>query len=304
MRLSRQLRSVLLVHCWLLSDQQRCVARRGTQNTSHVVPFLPGNRPPHYGVETYRITSTAHSSRSFVEQANNWRYLSRLQAKLQFDDWTCKSMKTARPHGQDGSEKCGMAGRKGAAKTSITRPVRKNCNHLVRSAIFKTWRISSLLLLLLSGHMISTTAWLVPAATWPTTRVTPPRAPFAESSVGTARSALVRARASSLVPQSSSRAFMFRNRLVARGAAGTTAEGQEQEMQEEPPLWLGLDLSTQSLTAAVLRGKGAGGASNNPVVLESINFEVCGYCCRVSNISPTIRIYFPPCFNLAVVTSY
>ncbi|CAN0032112.1 unnamed protein product, partial [Laminaria digitata] len=211
---------------------------------------------------------------SFVEQANNWRYLSRLRAKLQFDDWTCKSIKPARPHEQDGSEKCGMAGRQGAAKTSITRPVRKNCSHHhVRSAIFKTGRISSLLLLLLSGPMISTTAWLVPVATWPTTRVTPPRAPFAESSEGTARSALVRARASSLVPQSSSRAFMFRNRLVARGAVGTTAEGQEQEMQEEPPLWLGLDLSTQSLTAAVLRGKGAGGASNDPVVLESINFE-------------------------------
>ena len=66
---------------------------------------------------------------------------------------------------------------------------------------------------------------------------------------------------------------MFRNKLVAVGPVGAAVEEQEPEMQE-PPLWLGLDLSTQSLTAAVLRGKGAGGASNDPVVLESINFEV------------------------------
>ncbi|CAN0504637.1 unnamed protein product, partial [Ectocarpus sp. 8 AP-2014] len=51
-----------------------------------------------------------------------------------------------------------------------------------------------------------------------------------------------------------------------------TKNGQEQEEQGEP-LWLGLDLSTQSLTAAVLRGDGAGGAFNEPILLESINYE-------------------------------
>lgn len=40
------------------------------------------------------------------------------------------------------------------------------------------------------------------------------------------------------------------------------------------PLWLGLDLSTQSLTGAVLRGEGVGGDFNEPVVLESVNYEV------------------------------
>lgn len=45
--------------------------------------------------------------------------------------------------------------------------------------------------------------------------------------------------------------------------------------QTEPePLWLGLDLSTQSLTGAVLKGYGKGGAFNEPLVLESVNFEV------------------------------
>lgn len=43
---------------------------------------------------------------------------------------------------------------------------------------------------------------------------------------------------------------------------------------EKDPLWLGLDLSTQSLTGAVLRGNGVGAIHNEPVVLESINFEV------------------------------
>lgn len=43
---------------------------------------------------------------------------------------------------------------------------------------------------------------------------------------------------------------------------------------ETDPLWLGLDLSTQSLTGAVLRGDGMGTAFNEPVVLESINFDV------------------------------
>lgn len=40
------------------------------------------------------------------------------------------------------------------------------------------------------------------------------------------------------------------------------------------PLWLGLDLSTQSLTGAVLRGEGVGGEFNEPIVLESVNYEV------------------------------
>lgn len=40
------------------------------------------------------------------------------------------------------------------------------------------------------------------------------------------------------------------------------------------PLWLGLDLSTQSLTGAILKGYGKGGAFNEPLVLESVNFEV------------------------------
>lgn len=40
------------------------------------------------------------------------------------------------------------------------------------------------------------------------------------------------------------------------------------------PLWLGLDLSTQSLTGAVLGGDGVGAEFNEPVVLESVNFEV------------------------------
>lgn len=48
----------------------------------------------------------------------------------------------------------------------------------------------------------------------------------------------------------------------------------EEGNRDEEPLWLGLDLSTQSLTAAVLKGNGAGGTSNDPIVLESINFEV------------------------------
>lgn len=52
-----------------------------------------------------------------------------------------------------------------------------------------------------------------------------------------------------------------------------TQDGQEQEEQGEP-LWLGLDLSTQSLTAAVLRGDGVGGTFNEPILLESINYEV------------------------------
>lgn len=181
-------------------------------------------------------------------------------------------MSPTRPHEQDDCKKGVMAGRQGAAEISKTRPVLK-CRHHVP--------VLKCTLLLLSGHMISATAWLMPAATWPASRGTP-RPPFAKSSECTARSVLVRGW-SSLTPQSSSsRAFMFRNRFVAVGPVGATStvveQEQEQEMQE-PPLWLGLDLSTQSLTAAVMRGKEAGGASNDPVVLESINFEVCYYYC-------------------------
>lgn len=44
------------------------------------------------------------------------------------------------------------------------------------------------------------------------------------------------------------------------------------------PLWLGLDLSTQSLTGAVLKGDAAGGVHNYPVLLESINFEARDTC--------------------------
>ncbi|CAM9333617.1 unnamed protein product [Pylaiella littoralis] len=58
-----------------------------------------------------------------------------------------------------------------------------------------------------------------------------------------------------------------------RQQQGEGEEGGEREEKEEEPLWLGLDLSTQSLTAAVLRGDGVGGAFNEPVVLESINYE-------------------------------
>lgn len=55
--------------------------------------------------------------------------------------------------------------------------------------------------------------------------------------------------------------------------AGINEKDDEQEAGGGP-LWLGLDLSTQSLTGAVLRGNGVGGTSNDPVILESINFEV------------------------------
>lgn len=66
------------------------------------------------------------------------------------------------------------------------------------------------------------------------------------------------------------RAFgMLRMASPGEGVAAAV-EGKEQE----EPLWLGIDLSTQSVTGAVLRGSGRGGASNDPVVLESINFEV------------------------------
>lgn len=73
-----------------------------------------------------------------------------------------------------------------------------------------------------------------------------------------------------------------------RQQQGEGEEGGEREEKEEEPLWLGLDLSTQSLTAAVLRGDGVGGAFNEPVVLESINYEVplyfCSYDTRIDNM--------------------
>lgn len=50
------------------------------------------------------------------------------------------------------------------------------------------------------------------------------------------------------------------------------------------PLWLGLDLSTQSLTGAVLKGDAAGGVHNDPVLLESINFEARDTCNLVLSI--------------------
>lgn len=66
------------------------------------------------------------------------------------------------------------------------------------------------------------------------------------------------------------------------GIAGVAGEesggGNGQGGVSDEPLWLGLDLSTQSLTGAVLRGNGVGGAFNDPVVLESINFEVHCQC--------------------------
>lgn len=65
------------------------------------------------------------------------------------------------------------------------------------------------------------------------------------------------------------------------GVAGRAEGGQ----REEDSLWLGLDLSTQSLTAAVLRGSGTGGGSNQPVLLQSVNYEVC-------------RSIFPPTFHV------
>lgn len=61
--------------------------------------------------------------------------------------------------------------------------------------------------------------------------------------------------------------------------------------EKEEPLWLGLDLSTQSLTAAVLRGDGVGGNFNQPVVLESINYEVrlgCKLVCRSIFSAPIV----------------
>lgn len=53
---------------------------------------------------------------------------------------------------------------------------------------------------------------------------------------------------------------------------------QEAADGDPPPLWLGLDLSTQSLTGAVLQGDGIGRAFNEPIVLESVNYEVKVVC--------------------------
>lgn len=84
---------------------------------------------------------------------------------------------------------------------------------------------------------------------------------------------------------------MFRMMMAAeRSVDGQQGKQQEERgedsvvgEEEEEPLWLGLDLSTQSLTAAVLKGDGVGGAFNEPVVLESVNFEVS--MCRSNLIS-------------------
>lgn len=58
----------------------------------------------------------------------------------------------------------------------------------------------------------------------------------------------------------------------------STSSHPERDVSSQPtglePLWLGLDLSTQSLTGAILKGYGNGGAFNEPLVLESVNFEV------------------------------
>lgn len=62
--------------------------------------------------------------------------------------------------------------------------------------------------------------------------------------------------------------------MVTAGADENRSQQQQQQHQQQQPLWLGLDLSTQSLTAAILQGDGAGGRSNEPVVLESVNYEV------------------------------
>ena len=77
---------------------------------------------------------------------------------------------------------------------------------------------------------------------------------------------------------------------------GTTLAGDGPQEKEEP-IWLGLDLSTQSLTAAVLQGDGVGADFNEPVVLESINYEVCApraaLCFfRLSHESPLTAVVY------------
>ena len=72
---------------------------------------------------------------------------------------------------------------------------------------------------------------------------------------------------------------LLRNKYRALGSipqmcTSSSKRNPESQQKEAESLWLGLDLSTQSLTGAVLRGRGQGGAFNEPVVLESVNFEV------------------------------
>lgn len=63
-------------------------------------------------------------------------------------------------------------------------------------------------------------------------------------------------------------------RMLSMSSTSTTSV----DSSGSQPLWLGLDLSTQSLTGAVLKGDAAGGVHNDPVLLESINFEARGTC--------------------------
>lgn len=132
-------------------------------------------------------------------------------------------------------------------------------------------RSASLVPTLLVMHMGITpaTAWLHarPAAT------SSPRPAGPRKSSATAHS-------SSLFPQQPRRENIVVRRLEAEvRSPGTHMFGgsmtpMDAPQEKEEPLWLGLDLSTQSLTAAVLRGDGVGGDFNEPVVLESINYEV------------------------------
>eukprot|EP00752_Nemacystus_decipiens_P002575 g2413.t1 len=113
--------------------------------------------------------------------------------------------------------------------------------------------------------MTSATAWLhaSPAATSiPSMAV--PRIFWA-----TSYSSSLSQRSNSVTP--CLEAGVRRRKVFMSGTTMAVAADEPQETQE--PLWLGLDLSTQSLTAAVLRGNGVGGSFNEPVILESINYE-------------------------------
>lgn len=126
-------------------------------------------------------------------------------------------------------------------------------------------------------HVFPATAWLLA----PPTATCTPRPAVPRTSWATAYS-------SNLFQQQSrcgnSAVRRLETGIGRRGVLmfGTTvarAAGGSQEKEE--PLWLGLDLSTQSLTAAVLRGDGVGRSFNEPVVLESINYEVrAAHACR------------------------
>lgn len=123
-------------------------------------------------------------------------------------------------------------------------------------------------------------ASLAPACTLFVLGMTPATAwfhapPTATSTVGPAasRKSWTMGHSSRLFPQQPQRLETGdRDRGVLMFGGNTMAVNRAHENEE--PLWLGLDLSTQSLTAAVLRGDGVGGDFNEPVVLESINYEV------------------------------